>query len=545
MLFTPSEASATSSKNPESERPRGIWPLGIRAQVSLWTSLVFVFLLVLFGTVFYMQLRATLDQNIDNTLYVRAQHISNGMTYKNQMAQMPQAHASVPANVTPPAVTPQSNPYQQWRARRNNSEFKTAERDIMQHHPDLAVDLDGPVRIFGSNGREIYSTPTFQVLNLPATIEQSTREGKPWIGTVSAHDGREVRLYSLPLKQNGKVYSVIQVGTSLSTLEETLNNVVYELMLVGPAVLLLGAFGSYLLACKAFKPIERLTSAARTITIGDLSQRVPVPRARDEVRRLALTFNEMIASLEAIFARQRRFTSDAAHELRTPVAAIRSMAEVALSERGELAGQDMMRTLRNITSESERLGALISDLLALARADEGQGHFEREPVRLDMLAQGVAATMEPLAQERDVQLQVDASEVVTTNGDEARLIQVVLNLVENALIYNQRGGSVMIEVRSEDERAILRVRDTGIGIAPEHLAHIFERFYRTDKARSRAAGGNGLGLSIVDWIVKMHQGKLDVQSEPEQGSTFSVSFPLAPATSQETRISTSIGASVG
>ncbi|EFH84046.1 HAMP domain-containing sensor histidine kinase [Ktedonobacter racemifer] len=502
MLFTPSEASVTSLKS-HSKR-RHAWPLGIRAQVALWTSMVFVLLLLLFGTLFYMQLRATLNHNIDTSLLVRAQHITSGLNYKKKMEQ--QANGQSPI-------------YEQWQEHKNKA------IEMMRLQPNLAVDMEGPVRIIGPDNTEVYSSPTFQVLKLPDAIEQNTSKGKAWIGTVSARDGQEVRLYSLPLIDHGSVYGLVQVGTSLAALDATLNNVIYELVLLGPLVLLLGGFGSYLLACKAFQPIGRLTSAARTIAVGDLTQRVPVPRAQDEVQRLALTFNEMLASLDAMFARQRRFTADAAHELRTPVAAIRSLAEVALSERSE--PEMYMHVLQNITSESERLGELIRDLLVLARADEGQASFEHEPVRLDLLAQGAVATMEHLAQERAVHLSVQAREQVQVMGDEARLIQVVLNLVENALVYTNPGGNVTVETGIEQERAILRVRDTGIGIAHEHLPHVFERFYRTDKARSRAAGGTGLGLSIVEWIIHTHGGTIDVQSQPEQGSLFSISLPLA------------------
>jgi signal transduction histidine kinase len=183
-----------------------------------------------------------------------------------------------------------------------------------------------------------------------------------------------------------------------------------------------------------------------------------------------------------------------------------------------------------IHNEAERLGRLISDLLALARADEGQVHLEREIVRFDLLVEAVAATLEPLAAEYDITLEVEAAEPVSIRGDEGRLMQVVMNLLENAILYTNAGGRVCIGVHSKGTQACLSVRDTGIGIAPEDLPHIFDRFYRVDPARTFTQGGNsGLGLAIVDWIVKAHDGSIAVESQVGQGSTFTVVLPSSTA----------------
>jgi len=301
--------------------------------------------------------------------------------------------------------------------------------------------------------------------------------------------------------------------------------VAVQLMLIAPVALLLSALGSYWLAARAFVPIDRLTRAARRIKARDLQQRVPVPHTHDEVRYLALTLNEMIDHLEQAFIRQRRFVADASHELRTPVTVIRSKTEMALLQ--IFQPEDYMSLFRTIHTESERLGRLISDLLALARADEGQVQLEREIVRFDLLVEAVTATLEPLAAEYNVAMAVEAKEPVSVLGDEARLMQVVINLLENAILYTNAGGRVCVSVHSKNAHVYLIVHDTGIGIAPEHLPHIFDRFYRVDPARVRTEGGNsGLGLAIVDWTVKAHDGSIAVESQLGQGSTFTVVFPL-------------------
>jgi signal transduction histidine kinase len=235
----------------------------------------------------------------------------------------------------------------------------------------------------------------------------------------------------------------------------------------------------------------------------------------------------MIQRLEKAFTRQQRFVADASHELRTPVAAIRSMTDVILAQSIPVEREEYVDVLRDVNIEAERLGHLINDLLSLARTYESQVLLERELVRLDLLVADVAATIEPLAAERDVTIHIVIGQPAIVMGDEVRLIQVIMNLLDNAVTYTNRGGKVTLEVTVQQQRAIMAVSDTGIGIAKEHLDHIFERFYRVDPARSRAAGSTGLGLAIVDWIVHAHGGSITVESEIEKGTIFTVTLPIA------------------
>jgi signal transduction histidine kinase len=233
-----------------------------------------------------------------------------------------------------------------------------------------------------------------------------------------------------------------------------------------------------------------------------------------------------------MFARQRRFVADASHELRTPVAAIRSMTDVALLD--PQPSEKYVAVLSSVNAETERLGRLISDLLALARADEDQYHFEQDSVRLDILLEAVGANAEALAVEKQIALEVEAAQPVTVIGDEARLIQAVMNLVDNAITYTNSGGTVTLTLQEEEKYARLTVRDTGIGIVSQHLPHIFERFYRVDAAHTHTEGGSsGLGLAIVKWVVEAHKGKISVESQPGQGSSFTILLPL-PSGAKET-----------
>jgi heavy metal sensor kinase len=321
----------------------------------------------------------------------------------------------------------------------------------------------------------------------------------------------------------------VEVGASLQSTDQTLHTLLLGWLLITPLVLLLGALGSVWLARRALRPVGRLTRIARQVEAGDLQQRVPVPGAHDEIRELALTLNDMIARLDSTFSRQRRFVADASHELRTPVSAIRSMTDVALLN--EKSPAEYVGVLWGINAEAERLGRLIGDLLALARDDEAQTPLERAPLRLDLIAHDVAAVSSVLANERHIQLRVETSGPVVVLGDSDRILQAVLNLIQNALTYTPagRGGLVTIRVMEEGSRAILSVTDNGIGIEPGHLPHIFERFYRASPDAAHSQGGSGLGLSIVDWVVGAHDGEVTVQSQVGKGSVFTIYLPLATA----------------
>jgi len=483
-----------------------LWPLGIRLQLMLWYTAVFAALLLFTGAFFYQHLEHSLEASLDSTLQVRAQQIAGGIVLTGGTVTVRDVTGDLPG-------------------------FDANPND--QRLSPVDVNNGALVRLLDAHGKLLHQTPAFRALRVPAESVAQPLQGTAWQGTVTSSDGQEVRLFSRALTENGQLFAVIQVGESLVQLHTLLHKLVGELLVVGLLVLLACALGSYWLAARAFAPIQRLAATARAIKAGDLRSRVTVPTARDEVQYLALTLNEMIDSLDQAFSRQRRFVADASHELRTPVAVIRNKTDVALL--GASTQQDYVTVLQGINAEAERLGNLISDLLALARGDEGRTQFEREPVRLDLLAGAVAANGEPLAAERAITLEVQAPRPVTILGDEARLIQVVMNLLENAVRYTHPGGRVTVVVEARKNQARLAVRDTGIGIEPEHLPHIFERFYRADPARRHRGGSSsGLGLSIVEWVVRAHGGAVAVESQLGQGSCFTVTLPLASLTEERT-----------
>lgn len=485
---------------------RYIWPFGIRVQLMLWYTMVFAVLILLAATIFYTQLQTSLITSLDSTLQLEAQQIANGVSDEQGTITIDDVIDDLPGFERPDLTKLESS--------HANANF-----DVL-------------VRILTANGHVFRMTPAFRQLLVPAESAIQPLRGIPWQGIVTTRDGQQVRLYSRVLVDHGAVFGVIQVGSSLTQMNTALHSVVVALLILAPIVLLLSALVSYWLTSHALLPIQRLIQTARVISTEDLQQRVPVPRAHDEVRELALALNEMIKRLEDVFSRQRRFVADASHELRTPVSVIRTKIDMALLQ--AFSPQEYIAVLGELGAEAERLGGLISDLLTLARTDEGRTLLEREPVRLDLLVDAVVANAEVLATERDITLERVASEPVIVLGDEVRFIQVVMNLLENAIFYTNPRGRVTLRVQGKDTHAYLMVQDTGIGIAAEHLPYLFERFYRVDPARTRTQGGHsGLGLSIVDWVVRTHGGRVSVESQPGVGSTFTVILPLVASSSGE------------
>ena len=290
-----------------------------------------------------------------------------------------------------------------------------------------------------------------------------------------------------------------------------------------PATLLLASLGGYFIGRRALQPVDDITATARSIGIANLSSRLPDSGAGDELARLAAAWNEMLARLEAAVNRLTQFTADASHELRTPVALIRTTAELAL--RRERSNDEYREALRQIVHESERETKLIEDLLTLARADAAGSAFPLEALDLVPLVREVSAQARLLAEAGGLRMEVDLpANPAIVRGNGAALRRLVLILLDNAVKYTAAGGAVTLALAAAPAPT-LAVRDTGIGIAPEVLPHIFERFYRADPSRNRDAGGSGLGLAIAKWIAERHRASIGAQSVPGEGSEFTVRFP--------------------
>jgi heavy metal sensor kinase len=305
-----------------------------------------------------------------------------------------------------------------------------------------------------------------------------------------------------------------------------LQHLLAALSLAVPVAVAFAVALGYLLARAALAPLERLRRATREITADRLDRRLPVACPGDELGRFAVTINEMIGRLERSFAEVRRFTADASHELRTPLAAIRTEVEVALS--GASVTPEQERLLCSVLEECDWLTRLTEQLLALAREEGAAPSPTHDPVDISALLAGVADNLLPLAEAKEQTLQVKERGHARVRGDAARLRQVFYNLFDNAIKYTPPGGAVEVCVEAEPRDVVVTIRDTGHGISPEHLPHVFDRFYRADRARARAEGGTGLGLSIAQSIVLAHRGQIRLTSVPGEGTTCTVTLPADP-----------------
>ena len=294
------------------------------------------------------------------------------------------------------------------------------------------------------------------------------------------------------------------------------------LVAAGSAIFVLGLGGAWLLAGRALRPIEDISAAALRIAAGHLSERIDVSDTDSELGRLAAVLNSTFARLEAAFEKHKRFTADASHELRTPLTVIISEAQTTLAR--DRSAAEYRETVEACLSTAQQMRGLTQSLLELARFDAGQAEIQHVYVDLAAQARECVERVTPLARERRIRIQDDL-EIALVTGDPDRVGQVMTNLLTNAISYNRSGGEIHVSTRSHGDRAVLTVDDTGIGIDPSDLPHVFERFYRADQSRARANGHSGLGLAICKAIVDLHGGTLEVSSQPQVGSTFTVTLP--------------------
>jgi heavy metal sensor kinase len=320
---------------------------------------------------------------------------------------------------------------------------------------------------------------------------------------------------------------VVEVGVSSARTEETVRQVLLMLAIGLPIAVCVAVTGGFVLVRRALKPVGNLSRKAAAITQHNLSERLPVVRSGDELERLSLSLNLMISRLEDAINSSKQFVADASHELRTPLAVLRGELE-NLAQDAQLKSPTR-ETLGSALEEVDRLAEIVEGLLALLRLDTGEAHAQWVRFDLAELVATTAGQMSLLAEDKHITVVCDCAERVMIEGDQARLKQVIVNLLDNAIKYTPNGGRIKLKIAQEEGSAVLDVADDGIGIPAEALPHVFKRFFRVDGSRSRDQGGAGLGLSIVKAICDAHGARVEVSSTPGQGSRFRIRQPLARA----------------
>ena len=361
---------------------------------------------------------------------------------------------------------------------------------------------------------------------LPLSAQALSRasEGLETFETLEGLGPYPVRVLTHPVQEAGRSTSLIQVGMSLESVAGTRRRFLLVMAAVLPLAVLLAGSGGWLLARRALRPVDQMTEAARRISAEHLDERVHTTGTGDELDRLAATLNDMLARLDVTFRQIRQFSADASHELQTPLTILQGELEVAL--RAPRTPDEYRRVLTSALEESKRIARLVEGLLLLSRADAGVLRMDHQAVDLARLVAEVCEHSQVLAKARGVTLDLGALTPVTIQGDPQHLRRLLVNLVDNGLKYTLAGGRVTLALHQEGVWAVLRVADTGIGLAPEEQERIFQRFYRAPTAVSRDVEGSGLGLCIARSIVETHGGSIQVESAAGHGSIFTVRLPL-------------------
>ncbi len=461
----------------------------ISLRLTIWFSLVYFAGLALFGAAMWFNLQSTLTSGRSRTLERRADRLSDLL-----------------------------------REMRNDPDALRTAKFL-----DFASATGGGlIEVVRADGTLVFPFPT------------SASRVFPWPSatTFQQDSFREITFSKQPYRVLTRPFAspsgllVLRLASPLENNLLVLRTFRVGLLWTVPALLALSALGGYLLSRRALAPVDRITAATRSIGLANLSGRLPVPNTRDELQRLSETCNEMLARLESAVNEIKRFTADASHELRSPLSFIRTVAELAL--RNPHTDLESRRAFEEIVEESGKTSHLLEGMLTLARADDGTAHLSFEPIDLIEVLRVVCDKARRVAEAQGHALTVswnDASRA-TVWGDYTSLQQLLWILLENAIKYTLAPGAIKVTETIAGGKAIVTVEDNGIGISTAELPHIFERFYRADRSRSKVEG-SGLGLAIARWIADVHQAELTVESRENEGAVFRISFSVLAVDSLE------------
>ncbi len=383
---------------------------------------------------------------------------------------------------------------------------------------------DISARLLSPDGRILQAVGLLSEAPVDPAILDQARAANGQFYTIEQGGVPRARAYVRPRIRDERLEAYVEVAEPLTATASALSGLVLIVLVAVPVTLAAAAFGGWFIADRALRPIDTITRQAQRISEQDLHRRLDLNLPDDEVGRLARTFDAMLGRLDAAFQRQRQFTADASHELRTPLTVMKTNLGVTLNR--PRSAKQYETALTQIEGEVDRLTRLTNDLLLLARSDAGQSIGQPHPIDLAALVDDVVTELRPLAQSKTLTLTCTTEVTATVSGNADQLHRLFFNLIENAIKYTP-AGSITARVLPQPDRVRVTIEDTGPGIAAEHLPHVFERFYRVDAARSREQGGSGLGLAIAHSIVTAHNGSLEVNSEVNRGTTFTVTLPLA------------------
>lgn len=461
--------------------------LPIKWKLTLWYGLILALILVVFSSGVYVYFRNSLQKSIDAKIKSLGEVISSSITDTHNV--------SVFGN------------------------FERYLENVLGKKPKGKL-----IQIMDRTGRIGARMNDIETETLPSNFSTLERalQGEIVYETIERVRPR-LRMVTIPIMNNKKVSSIIQVGTSLEDFDETMKKLFIIMIISIPTSISVTIICGYFLAKKALRPVDQIRRAAVKISSRNLDERIDVGGRKDELSRLAQTFNEMISRLKDSFQRINQFSIDVSHELKTPLTILKGETEVAL--RKDRDNENYKSILSSNLEEIDRMSKIIDDLLLLSKADLKEMKLNVENVALRDLIANVCVDMKIFADNKGIGLDVKELEDVKLKGDELKLRRMLWNIVENGIKYTQKGGKIEIMSYINNGFICIDVKDNGIGILENDIKYIFDRFYRGDKSRKRESG-SGLGLSISKWIAEAHQGIIEVKSKPLEGSLFTIKLPV-------------------
>jgi two-component system OmpR family sensor kinase len=470
----------------------------IRSQLTIWYAVVVGLIFLASDIILYQGFKMSLTDTMDQTLYTAAEDVEQSIF---------------------------KVPMEKWQAAIKQLERGFLVNRLFIQVLEISTEKADSFRIAARSGvlsgnisqQKMWDELSHQLPSKPVYI--NITEESPGI--------HPLRIILYPVRQEGNKAYLIQVGTSLKKMSSTLKDFLIILIFSGPILLLVSVLGGYFILTRVLQPMKSVVQTAKKITAEDLSLRIEANNQKNEIGQLIITFNEMISRLERSVSQIKQFSSDASHDLKTPLTVIRGEIDITLRKNRPKA--EYIKTLTSVREEAKKLERVIDNLLFLSRIDSRDYQRSYEKVQLDEILLDVFEKITPLANEKEVAYVLEIIERVSMQGDPILLSRLLMNLMDNAIKYTPPGGQIKISLKNTREKTRFTIQDTGIGIPESALSYIFNRFYRVDQSRSQRNEGAGLGLSIVKKIADIHQAEIDIHSQLNEGTTVLVSFPLSTA----------------
>ncbi|MBU1727638.1 MAG: HAMP domain-containing protein [Candidatus Omnitrophica bacterium] len=484
----------------------------IRFRIIIWYMLIMGLTLLIFSIFVYNTFRVGLYDDMDDLLESKAQGIASSINTYWEAQKLESISKGEKAPVFDKIDIVNFT--------------KISQRWVKDKTEDSKLS-DVIIQIFGVDGKEIASSENVPDISiLPEDVFEDVSEGEESYDNFSIKRKKgkvvSIRAYTMPVLENNKVSYIVQVATPLDQINLALDKLRIPFLIFLPLTVLFTGAGGLFLVSLAFKPVNTMIDTIRQITASNLKLRVNIPDSKDEIRRLADTFNDMLVKLDQAISSERQFVQDISHELKTPLTILKGELEVTLKRMRTAEEYDYI--LRSSLEEINRISRIVDNLLMLARFDNKEIHLDIKRFDLNALAESVVEDISVLAEQKDIDLRFNGMKELFIDADEGHIRRLLLNLVDNAIKYTPANKMTALSLDKSEKFAIIKITDTGSGIPQEELPYIFDRFYRSQKAGTNT--GFGLGLAIAHSIVSLHRGKIEVSSVFGSGSEFRVFLPL-------------------